>query len=434
MKLSFSKAALGLLFSVYSLVQTNAFELKQGDLWVMAGDSITAQRLHSNYIEAFLRTRYPELGLQFRNAGVSGNRAADLLKRFDYDVAAWKPTVVSIELGMNDTAGAAPLEAYVTDMKELAVKLKALNVRPIFISSSPVNDGSLTVGWISERNRNIRRWTDALQEMAQKEGVPVIDQYGHLVDFWGKNQILLDATRLADRAKLLQPTEKISGLAELQAFAKAWAPERPGIALGGDAVHPGPIGQYTMAAVILKELGVDPEVSSATLNANGTLGETRRCTITEISSSPGELSFTRLDERQPWPIAKKDLPDVLKIMPEITELSRYMLCVKGLPEGSYSISMDGEPVTTASRQQLEEGINLGVTEVGPIAKRAQRIYDTIDGLQAYFNQQWRNASKEGDREKQAAVALQIEEKETLLRQLSQPEAIRYRIVREEVAK
>ena len=68
----------------------------------MAGDSITAQRLHTNFIEAYYRTRYPNLRLHFRNSGIGGNRAGSVLARFDYDVAAWKPTIVSVELGMND--------------------------------------------------------------------------------------------------------------------------------------------------------------------------------------------------------------------------------------------------------------------------------------------------------------------------------------------
>ena len=34
-----------------------AFPLKDGDVWVMAGDSITAQHLHSNYFEAFCYAR-----------------------------------------------------------------------------------------------------------------------------------------------------------------------------------------------------------------------------------------------------------------------------------------------------------------------------------------------------------------------------------------
>ena len=82
-----------------------AFTLKDNDTWVMAGDSITAQRLHTNYIEAFFRTRFPQLNLHFRNSGIGGNTAASVIGRFDYDVAAWQPTIVSVELGMNDVGG-----------------------------------------------------------------------------------------------------------------------------------------------------------------------------------------------------------------------------------------------------------------------------------------------------------------------------------------
>src|SRR5262249_45156074 len=76
--------------------------LQEGDPWVFGGDSITAQKLHTNYIEAFCYARYPKITFHFRNSGVGGNKIPDLINRFEYDVAAWKPTVVSVELGMND--------------------------------------------------------------------------------------------------------------------------------------------------------------------------------------------------------------------------------------------------------------------------------------------------------------------------------------------
>src|ERR1700753_2833328 len=79
------------------------FPLKDGDVWVMAGDSITAQHLHSNYFEAFCYARYPQMKFAFRNSGVGGHTIPSTLARFDYDVAAWKPTVVSVDLGMYDS-------------------------------------------------------------------------------------------------------------------------------------------------------------------------------------------------------------------------------------------------------------------------------------------------------------------------------------------
>ena len=113
----------------------------------MSGDSITAQRQHTNFIEAYYRTRYPNLKLHFRNSGIGGNRASSILARFDYDVAAWKPTIVSVELGMNDVGGTE--EVYITGMKELIAKIRAIPAQPVLISSSPVDDGSIMGDWTS---------------------------------------------------------------------------------------------------------------------------------------------------------------------------------------------------------------------------------------------------------------------------------------------
>src|SRR3954471_17663075 len=107
----------------------------------MAGGSITAQRLHTNYLEAFYRTRYPDLNLRFRNSGIGGNRSGNVLARFDYDVAAWKPTVVSVELGMNDVNGGSDNPAgYIKGMRELTKRIRDVGAQPILISSSPVNN------------------------------------------------------------------------------------------------------------------------------------------------------------------------------------------------------------------------------------------------------------------------------------------------------
>ena len=44
------------------------------------------------------------------------------LARFDYDVAAWNPTVVSVELGMNDQGG-TPTEKFIANMGGITTRL-----------------------------------------------------------------------------------------------------------------------------------------------------------------------------------------------------------------------------------------------------------------------------------------------------------------------
>jgi len=153
-RLSIGAAALAFALGTATLFAAEpVFQLKDNDVWVMAGDSITAQRLHTNYIEAFYRTKHPQWHLHFRNSGIGGNRTGSVLARFDYDVAAWKPTIVSIELGMNDVNG--PEEAYIKGMKELIAKIRAIPAQPVLISSSPVDDGSMMNDWKGDRCRTL---------------------------------------------------------------------------------------------------------------------------------------------------------------------------------------------------------------------------------------------------------------------------------------
>jgi len=198
-----------------------ALKLKDNDVWVMAGDSITAQRLHTNFIEAYYRTRFPNLRLHFRNSGIGGNRTSSVLSRFEYDVAAWKPSIVSIELGMNDVNGSE--EDYVRGMKALIAKIKAINAQPVLISSSPVDDGSLMGDWRSSRCEKIHPFTEALQKLAQEEDVLFVDQYHPLIDIWGVNRRKgAEAAASRPQPPGAPPVPAASGAAAGQAAAPAY--------------------------------------------------------------------------------------------------------------------------------------------------------------------------------------------------------------------
>src|SRR5262249_42148653 len=98
------------LFIVYGTAtsgQEKDFYLKNGDRVVFYGDSITEQRYYTTYVETFVLTRWPRLDVSFVNAGwsadrVSGGRGGPIDVRLQRDVLAYRPTVVTVMLGMND--------------------------------------------------------------------------------------------------------------------------------------------------------------------------------------------------------------------------------------------------------------------------------------------------------------------------------------------
>ncbi|QDU31055.1 multifunctional acyl-CoA thioesterase I and protease I and lysophospholipase L1 [Anatilimnocola aggregata] len=383
------------------------FQVKAGDVWVMAGDSITAQRQHSNYIEAYYRTRYPNLKVQFRNSGVGGHTTGSTLARFDYDLAAFKPTIISIELGMNDVGAGDDPARYIAGMQKLLASIRAVKATPVLISSSPVNDGSKMDDWKSDRCRRIHPYTDALAKLAAEEKVVMVDQYHPLIKLWHEN-------RNEDN------TQKLS--------------------LGGDPVHPGPVGQYTMAAAILAGLGAEKEVSSATLDADGKVVDAKQCKISDVKAGAGSLSFTRLDERSPWPVPTA-CKTALQVLPSIADQSRYLLQVNGLAAGDYSVSLNGKEVAKVTAEQLAAGWNIATAGEAATGERGQQIVALIGKLQGPANNAFRTASKANDvavkakdeakiAETQKAIAeaqAAIDALETELAALCQPQPIAFEI-------
>lgn len=401
--------------AISAFAEPAGFAPKADDLWVMAGDSITAQRLHTNYIEAFYRTRYPKFNLRFRNSGIGGNRTGNILARFDYDVAAWKPTIVSIELGMNDVNGGDDPAGYIKGERELLGKIRDAGARAVLISSSPVNDGSLPGNWKADRCRRLDLYTDALKKLAAEEQVACVDQYHPLLELWGKNRANGDAAVAAAEAA------KPGAGAEMAKKVSTGL-----IPLHGDAVHPGSVGQYTMAATILAALNVDREVSSVSLKADGTGVEAKACKVTEIAAQNGKLSFTRLDDCGPWPIDPKGR-DAVQLMPQITDLSRYVLTVTGLPAGQYKVTIDGKPAAALTDKELAAGWNVSTVFEGALAERSTKIVDLITKLQGKLNNDWRAASKEKNNEKLAAAQKAIEECEREVQAACQPAPLHFEI-------
>ena len=81
--------------------------LFQGDSVTDAGRSRLSDKLLGNgypaHVRNLLESDYPDLKVKILNRGISGNRAVDLLNRWDEDCLMLKPDYVSILIGVNDT-------------------------------------------------------------------------------------------------------------------------------------------------------------------------------------------------------------------------------------------------------------------------------------------------------------------------------------------
>jgi lysophospholipase L1-like esterase len=203
---------------------------------VCLGDSITqAGEAPGGYVWLIRKTLsalYPNM--EVINAGISGHKSTDMLARFDRDVLAPKPDLVTISVGVNDVwhgfydnhpmgdgPRGVPLPEYRKNVEAMVAKAKAANVKVVILSTTVINE-DLT----NRENAKLVGYNAALRDIAHKDGLLFID--------------------------LQRP---------FQALIKTYRATTGGRdnLLTVDGVHMNPEGNKVMAHTILSGLGVSPE-------------------------------------------------------------------------------------------------------------------------------------------------------------------------------
>lgn len=357
---------------------------RDSDRVVFLGDSITEQRLYTTYIEAYALTRNPDWNLTFRNVGWGGDTAwlrqrahpdegklfaageADQqqmvedavgrgLKR---DVLPLKPTVVTVKFGMNDHAYQPFREdicrAYTRSQTEIAKDLAAAGARVAFLTPQPIEDKRPDPDK-DARNQSLRRFSDSLKTVAEKNGALFVDQFDPYM-----------AMLLRERAD--NPANMIGG---------------------GDAVHPGPIGHTVMAWAVLKGIGAPALVSRVAIDAGAAKVTAQdRCLVRNLTVNNGVVRFERLDQALPMPIDPR-AEAALKLAPVLDDLDRYELQITGLPDGKYELTIDGEAAGRATAADLAKGWNLA-TAAGPVTKQVQDLLALVFQKNNLYFARWRN--------------------------------------------
>lgn len=419
-------------------VAAGEFPLKDGDIWVMAGDSITAQHLHSNYFEAFCFARYPKLKFAFRNSGVGGHTIPSTLARYDYDINAWNPTVVSVELGMNDQGGNTP-EQYIANMTTMVERIRSAKARPVMFTASPINSGD-TMAALG-RNARLNDYAVKLKEFSEKEKLPFADQFHLLIDIWGKNKPREVLANMLPPLLALSKDDNLAGVEQLRGFLAAQEKASPKlVSMQGDPVHPGPPGQLMMAAALLKELGAEPFVSSAAFDSTGKVLEAKGCKIDDAKSTGESLIFTRTDECLPFPIPE-EAAMVLPTFPAFAELSQYLLTVKGLAPGTYLIKVNDAALPVAvSEKDLDRGVNLTIlanTQPGTpnaIALQGRAVLSAV-ALKEGLVSGWRGLSQRAHaagaptelKQQLAEATKRVEAADEKIREAAKPQALRFEV-------
>ena len=333
------------------------FFLKDGDVVVMIGDSITEQHLYSNYVEMWTVARFPNWKLTFRNVGIGGDRSVGGNSRFARDVLLHQPTAMTVDFGMNDGGyrafGDETFKPYMDGLQGMANQAQTANIRTAWVTPQPLDNAEQGPTALTGYNQTLEKFSAGVKVIADKSGGLFVDQFHPYL-------------AALDRARSQGPKyDRITG---------------------GDAVHPGPPGQALMAASILKGLSFPSLVSSAEVDAAGRkVVATKNCTVENVAAKDGGLSFSRLDGALPFFPA--DAVSILPWSPILEELNDYRLQVAGLAAGKYEVRVGGKKIAELTAEQLAAGVNLasGALSDGPIADQAKAVRTAVENKNRFHH-------------------------------------------------
>lgn len=331
-----------------------AIDLQDGDTLVFLGDSITHQRLYTQYVEDFFYQRFPNRRIRFHNAGIGGAKAWDALARVGRDVLAYKPRYVTILLGMND-GQYQPFnpEIYATyhqNMTALVEKIRAGGATPVLMSPTMFDARAARLRPNPRRQRS--------EEMLAQYN-SVLAYYGR----WLQDVAMESGTAYVDMFSLLN---------DLTAEARE---DDPAFTLIRDAVHPDAPGQIVMAYAMIDDLGLRQPLSGIRImpsRRKGVAGSATGGNLSNLKQTESGLEFDWAADGLPWVLPEEARQGValLKLGHRATKES---LTVHGLPSGQYELLIDDVVVGKFSDAALSRHIELQGNELTPQYQQALKV-------------------------------------------------------------
>jgi lysophospholipase L1-like esterase len=329
-----------------------AFQIHPGDRIVFYGDSITDQRLYTVFVETYIVTRFPQLGVSFIHSGWGGDRVTgggggpiDL--RLQRDVIPYQPTVLTIMLGMNDGGyqpyNEALFHTYVDGFQHIISSVKSAlpGIRITAIQPSPFDDVTRDPEFAGGYNGVLIRYAAAVKDLAERNQLTLADMNGPVVE-------------MLKKANAANPE-----------LAQKIIPDR---------VHPDDGGHMIMAECLLKAWGAPSTVTSVEIDAAGKrVVHSRNTQVSDLGRGEN-LTWTQLDDALPMPVDWKNDVTALAVKSSdfVNALDQETLKVTGLQGDRFELKIDGKSAGTFARQELAAGINLAVLAT-PMIDQARKV-------------------------------------------------------------
>lgn len=162
-------------------------QLKKGDRIIFFGDSLTALAIKDPNVPEgkgyvpLVRAALQDRGVDVDAVATGGHKVTDLLKRVDQDVLAKKPTLVVIQIGVNDASAGVSPEAFKSQLEELIGKLQQGGTRVVQCTCTCRIEGY-------DPGNAMDKKLDALAEVARaiarEKQLPLVDLRQAFIAYW----------------------------------------------------------------------------------------------------------------------------------------------------------------------------------------------------------------------------------------------------------
>lgn len=165
-------------------------ELKKGDKVFFFGDSLTALAVRDARVPEgkgyvpLVRAALKDRGVEVWAVATGGHKVTDLLKRVDRDVIAQKPTVVVIQIGVNDSGAGVTPEMFKAQLEELIDKLQKGGAKVVLCSCTCRVEGYKPA---DAGDKKLDALADAARAIAKEKGLPLNDLRRAFIDYWKKH-------------------------------------------------------------------------------------------------------------------------------------------------------------------------------------------------------------------------------------------------------
>jgi lysophospholipase L1-like esterase len=364
--------------SSFAQAAEDEFSLKGGETIVFFGDSITQAGIYVEYVEAYLRTRFPAKTFRVINRGISSEtisgtseadhqpRRPNAHDRFTRDIASCKPDIVVACFGMND-GNYFPFE--------------------------PVRFAEFQAGinHLIERTRDEAKAKIALMTpppfdpYRRKASDPKAREFGYKFPAIDYDNTLARYSQweLTLRDKAIVVADVHTAMNDHLRRRRA---EKVSFALQNDAVHPDATGHGLMAQTLLEAWRAPAVCAEARIDAAKLRAEAGD--VTSLRRDGNALCWTW---KTPLPMPMDSRWDTESIALEkvADRLNRYRLAATHLPAARYRLIADGKAIAEVNRDELEKGLNLLDYPTFPTIALSQKALSLVQERNKMSYTAWR---------------------------------------------